>query len=88
MLRSMANDPPTLSVVVAENIRAKRARLRIPQREAAERAGVATSVWSVIESGRRRLTLEDALRVCRALDMTLADLLEGAPEETRRVLGG
>ena len=81
------DERPSLSQVAAENIRAKRARLRIPQREAAARAGLVTSVWSVIESGSRRLTLDDAWRVCEALSMTMAELLEGAPDEAVRAFG-
>ena len=75
----------SLSEIAAENIRAKRARLRISQREAASRAGIAASVWSVIESGQRRLTLDDAWKVCAVLSMSLADLLDGAPVEARRI---
>ena len=84
--QTVENQRLSLSTVAAENIRAKRARLRISQREAAGRAGVAPSVWSVIESGQRRLTLDDAWRVCDALGMTMADLLDGAPKEARRAL--
>jgi hypothetical protein len=32
-------------------------------------------VWSVIESGQRRLTLDDAWRVCESLGMDIRDLL-------------
>jgi transcriptional regulator with XRE-family HTH domain len=87
MLRSVSSERPSLSVIAAENIRAKRARLRITQREAAARAGVAASVWSVIESGQRRLTLDDAWRVCESLDMDIRDLLHGAPDAAARSLG-
>lgn len=83
----MDKEQPSLSVVAAENIRAKRARLRLTQRQAAARAGVQPSTWSVIESGQRRLTLDDAWRVCEALGMDMSDLLDGAPEEARRTLG-
>ena len=55
--------------------------------EAAARAGVAPSVWSVIESGQRRLTLDDAWRVCEALGMDIRDLLHGAPDGATRALG-
>lgn len=82
----MVDERPSLSVIAAANIRAKRARLKIPQREAAERAGIAPSVWSVIESGNRRLTFDDAWRVCEALEMSLADILDGLPAEARRAM--
>ena len=83
----MSSDRPSLSTIAAENIRAKRARLRLTQREAAARAGVAPSVWSVIESGQRRLTLDDAWRVCESLGMNIRELLHGAPEGAARALG-
>jgi hypothetical protein len=39
------------------------------------------------DGGQRRLTLDDAWRVCEALGMTLMDLVEGAPPEARQALG-
>jgi transcriptional regulator with XRE-family HTH domain len=74
-------------MVAAENVRAKRARLRLTQRQAAAKAGVQPSIWSTIETGQRRLTLDDCWRVCEALGMTLPELLDGAPQEARRALG-
>jgi transcriptional regulator with XRE-family HTH domain len=78
---------PSLSEVAAGNVRARRARLRLTQRQAADRAGLARSIWSVIESGQRRLTLDDAWRICGALDMDIRDLLDGAPDEAISALG-
>jgi DNA-binding Xre family transcriptional regulator len=76
-----------LSTVAARNVRAHRARLRMRQADLAERAGMARSVLSVLEGERRRVTLDDALALCRALGVTLTELLEGASAEDREVLG-
>jgi DNA-binding Xre family transcriptional regulator len=42
---------------------------------------------SVLEGERRRVTLDDALALCRGLGVTLPDLLEGASEVDRSTLG-
>jgi transcriptional regulator with XRE-family HTH domain len=76
-----------LSQIVARNARAQRAALRLRQTDVAKRAGMARSVLSVLEGERRRVTLDDALALCRGLDMTLAELLDGASAEDRRRLG-
>jgi len=76
-----------LSRVVARNARARRAALRLRQTDVAERAGMARSVLSVLEGERRRVTLDDALALCRGLDVTLPDLLNGASPEDLRILG-
>jgi transcriptional regulator with XRE-family HTH domain len=67
-----------LSQVAAGNARALRARARLRQREVAERAGIPASTLSLIEGERRRVTLDDALALCRGLDIGLDDLLAGA----------
>ena len=48
------------------------------QRDVAEKAGIQASTLSLIEGERRRITLDDALALCRGLDVGLADLLTGA----------
>lgn len=77
----------SLSVVVARNVRSRRAALRLRQTDVAERAGMARSVLSVLEGERRRVTLDDALALCRGLGVTLPELLDGASAEDRRTLG-
>jgi transcriptional regulator with XRE-family HTH domain len=67
-----------LSLVVAANARSLRARARLRQRDVAEKAGIQASTLSLIEGERRRITLDDALALCRGLDVGLADLLTGA----------
>jgi transcriptional regulator with XRE-family HTH domain len=77
----------SLSVVVARNARSRRAALRLRQADVAERAGMARSVLSVLEGERRRVTLDDALALCRGLGVTLPELLDGASAQDRRTLG-
>jgi transcriptional regulator with XRE-family HTH domain len=77
----------SLSVVVARNARSLRAALRLRQVDVAARAGIARSVLSVLEGERRRVTLDDALALCRGLGVTLPELLDGASDEDRRILG-
>ena len=76
-----------LSRIVARNVRARRAALRLRQVDVAERAGMARSVLSVLEGERRRVTLDDALALCRGLGVTLPMLLEGAEADDLETLG-
>lgn len=73
-----------LREIVAANLRAERARRGLRQSDLAERAGLARATYADAEAGRRRLALEEAVAVCAALDVGLADLLAGSdPEATR-----
>jgi transcriptional regulator with XRE-family HTH domain len=72
-----------LSKVVAENVRGLRARAKLRQRDVAERAGILPSTLSLIEGERRRVTLDDALALCRGLDIGLVELLAGADAKAR-----
>lgn len=73
--------------MVARNARALRAAQRLRQADVAARAGMSQSVLSVLEGERRRVTLDDALALCRGLGVTLPELLDGASAEDRRTLG-
>lgn len=56
------------------------------QVEVARAAGISRTVLSLIEGGRRRITIEDLLALCQGLDVGLRDLLAGAdPREVRRL---
>jgi transcriptional regulator with XRE-family HTH domain len=78
---------PDLGAVVANNVRAERARLGWRQRELAERTGWSTDVVSDIETGKRRIGMEDVPVLCRALGVPLARLLVGADTDDLRVMG-
>jgi transcriptional regulator with XRE-family HTH domain len=75
-----------LSQVIARNARALRAAARLRQVDVAGRAGISRTRLSVIESGVRRVTVEDVLALCRGLDVGVLDLLDGAAPGDRRAL--
>jgi transcriptional regulator with XRE-family HTH domain len=55
--------------------------------DVAERVGSSRVMLSTIEGERRRVTLDDALALCRGLDVSLAALLDGASIQDRQTLG-
>lgn len=83
----MVPDVPSLGVVIAANVRGERARRRLRQTDLAERMGWALSTVGDLESGKRRVGADDLPQLCKALGVTLMDLLRGADEEDVRLLG-
>lgn len=65
----------------------RRVRLRQGRtlREVAEAAGVSVPYLSEIERGRKEASSEILAAICQALGMHLADLLEAARDELRRL---
>lgn len=78
---------PPLATVVARNIRAERSRRLWKQADLAERLGWSQSSVSAVEIGQRAINLSELPAICRALDVTMADLVRGADEEDLRALG-
>lgn len=78
---------PTLRSVAAENLRGFRARRRMRQADLGEALNIAARTVSTIEAGDRELTLSELPVVCRALGVTLEQLLDGADEADLRALG-
>jgi transcriptional regulator with XRE-family HTH domain len=76
-----------LSRVIASNARSLRAASRLRQVDVAQRAGMSRSVLSVIESGERRITVEDLLAICRGLGVPMIRLLDGADPADLATLG-
>jgi transcriptional regulator with XRE-family HTH domain len=76
-----------LSLVVAQNARMYRARRRESQEVVAGRAGISRASLGVIEGERQWVTIDMLLRLCRGLDVTLPELLAGAPSDALRDLG-
>jgi transcriptional regulator with XRE-family HTH domain len=72
---------PDLASVVANNIRAERARRGWKQRELAERMGWSIGMVSDTESGQRRIGISDLPKLCRAFEIPLAELIRGADPE-------
>jgi transcriptional regulator with XRE-family HTH domain len=70
-----------LDQLVAGNVRAARARQRLTQQDLADELGWSRPVVGTLENGNRRVTLADALLLCQALNLSLRELLQGAPED-------
>lgn len=82
------HDAELLGVLVARNLKAERARAGLSQFDLAHRAGIGRVALSTLETGERRLLLLDAVGICRALQVPLADLLAGPlGKDMREVLG-
>lgn len=80
-------DPEELDQLIAGNVRAARAKLRIRQDDLALDMGWTRNMITNLESGSRRVTLADAVVLCDALKVDLRQLLAGADAETMRKLG-
>lgn len=80
-------NPEELDKLIASNVRALRAKLRIRQDDLADDMGWTRAMIGFLESGRRRVTLADAVALCDALKVDLRQLLVGADTETLRKLG-
>ena len=77
----------TLTAILAGNVIAERHRRRLRQADLADRINWSQSSVSALERGRRAADVDDLLALCRTLDVTLHDLLRGAPAEDLRRLG-
>jgi transcriptional regulator with XRE-family HTH domain len=73
--------------LVASNVRAARARLRMRQEDLADEMEWSRATVGALENGTRRVTLADAVALCAALKMDLRELLRGAPPDALRTLG-
>lgn len=78
---------PSLGDHVAANVRAERARRRWSQEELGERLGWHRSTVGDLEGGRRRVTADDLIPLCRAFGIPLRELAHGVPEADLRALG-
>lgn len=83
MLRGM----PDLRAVVANAIRAERSRRGWRQADLAERCGWSVDTVSAIERGVRTVAVEDLPVLCKALDVTLIKLMDGAASSDLKSLG-
>jgi transcriptional regulator with XRE-family HTH domain len=69
-----------LGAVVANNVRAERARRHWRQEDLAARLGWSRGSIGHLESGRRRPAVSDLPPLCRAFDISLLELLRGADQ--------
>lgn len=84
MIRGM----PSLSEVLQKNLRAERARNKWGQaRLGKELGGWSRSRVSDLETGETQMHVAHIVPICRALNITFADLLKGCDPEDREALG-
>jgi transcriptional regulator with XRE-family HTH domain len=76
-----------IDAVIARNVRSIRAGREERQVDLASRLGWSPSVVADLEKARRRVTMADMLKLCKALEVDQRELLRGVPEEDLRVLG-
>jgi DNA-binding Xre family transcriptional regulator len=76
-----------LGDVIARNVRAQRAWLKIRQADLGERLGWLPQTVSALESGERATLVKELPALCKALECQLSDLLRGADPEDLRILG-
>jgi transcriptional regulator with XRE-family HTH domain len=75
-----------LALTLARAIRAERTRAGLTQAQLGERLGVHAVTVSQIENVTRRVYVDELPAICDALGVTLAQLLDRAPD-ARRSLG-
>lgn len=66
-----------LYMVVADNIRRERRRLRLTQMELADRADISVDTVKSIERGRRSMSLDTYLGIVQALETSPSALVNG-----------
>ncbi len=70
----------SMDAVISDNVRALRIERRWRQQDLAVAAGWSRASIVAIEGGERRLTVRDAVVLCRILQVPLTVLLDGAEE--------
>lgn len=84
---SKPSSADAFAYALRRGIRAERSRAGMTQGELAERMGWARPTTSAIETGQRSVLAHELPGICDALGVTLAKLVQDAPEEERRKLG-
>jgi transcriptional regulator with XRE-family HTH domain len=72
----MSNNPATL-LILGRRLREARRQKGFSQEELAARAGFDRTYISLVERGRRNLSILNLLRFAKALDIAPADLVRG-----------
>jgi transcriptional regulator with XRE-family HTH domain len=79
---------PRLSHAFPRNMRAERVRRGWDQAELGQQIGGWTrTMVGDLETGRRKLGVDDIAPICRALSLTLAELAIGVDPDEREALG-
>ena len=63
--------------LIGQRIKEQRIKRKMTQEELAERANVTSGYISLVETARKKISLETLLEVCMALNITLNELLTG-----------
>jgi len=77
----------SLHDTLANNVRGERSRRRLTQAQLAVMLGWPRTAIHDIESGRRRLGLDDLAALCRVFDMPLVELCHGGRDDDLHALG-
>jgi len=77
----------SLGIVAAANVRAERARRKWRQKDLADRLGWSVDTLSNLETGQRRVTLDDLVPLCTAFEITIHQLLFGADPAELAAIG-
>lgn len=67
-------------------IKAKRKELKLSQEELAQKIFVAETTYRDIETGKIRLTLENFLKICNALNLNHNQILEKLENDTNTII--
>lgn len=78
MSKKKDKDRDAICLEVARLLRERRERLGFSMSEVAQRAGISQQMVSYVERGMRNPTLDTLLRVCDALELNPAALLQKA----------
>jgi transcriptional regulator with XRE-family HTH domain len=81
------NEPGHIDEVIAGNVRATRARLRMTQEDLADAMDWSRRTVTSLETGTRRVTVADLIGLCKALGVDQSELLRGAPADALEALG-
>lgn len=74
--------------MIARNLQAERLRAGISLSELAKHAQISKSTLSQLESGQGNPSVETLWALCRALDITLADLFDATAPQVRLIRAG
>ncbi|MDQ1245708.1 MAG: helix-turn-helix protein [Actinomycetota bacterium] len=78
---------PTIGDVAAANMRAERARRRWTQADLAQRLNWSPTKVGDVEQGRRKVSADQLVELCRAFGIPLRRLLDGAEPDDLITLG-
>jgi transcriptional regulator with XRE-family HTH domain len=79
--------PEEVDKLIGANVRGVRSRLRMRQEDLSDAMGWSRRTVTTLEAGDRRVTVSDVMLLCEALEVDLAELLRGVPDDVLQSLG-